>query len=451
MHRVRDQQAPRRIVTIVGRPNVGKSAIFNRLLGRRLAIVHSQSGVTRDRLMQEAEWRGERFQLVDTGGICGAADETTKTAIREAVGGQAELALSDAACIIFVVDAAAGISPLDGEAASILRKKGRFTVVAANKCDTEALDTHALEFERLGYPVFPVSALHNRGFAPMMNQILSGLPSAENTTVKDPVKVAVAGRPNVGKSSYINRLLKSERVIVSETPGTTRDSIDIPFVTGKGPQAAHYTLIDTAGIRRRAKSRTAIDGFSLMRAQKSIERSNITVLMLEAPCKPTAQDKKIASAIIEKGKGCVILVNKWDLSQSNQAEFGSAVARTLPFVNFCPVVFVSAETGYNIRRSVEAIDHVASRIRFRLPTALLNTCITDAAQRRTPPLVGGRPLKMYYATQTGIEPLSVRIFVNRSRAVPAQYRQYLIGALRRTFSLEGVPLQLQFQARKRRR
>jgi len=436
----------KRVVAIVGRPNVGKSAIFNRLAGRRVAIVHAQSGVTRDRLMREVTWEQERFELVDTGGICNMDGADTKDVIEAGIHRQVDAALEDAVVAILVVDIDAGLHPMDEEVASILRTNGCFTIVAANKADNPERDDKVSEFEKLGFPAFSVSALHNRGFGPAMETIVQQLPSVENVTETNPLSVAIVGRPNVGKSSYVNRLLRSDRVIVSEIPGTTRDSIDVPFVVGAGHQARHYVLIDTAGIRRTGKIDSSVERFSLFRAEKSIKQANVVVLVLDTMAGPTAQDKKIATLVLKHRKGCVMLVNKWDLAENKttQRQYGPAIFESMPFMGHCPVVFASSVTGYNIRRTVEAIDYVASQVQADLPTGILNRVILDACEKVAPQSVKGRKLKIYYSTQVGHDPVRIRLFANSPKLARDNYKDYLVRKLREHFGLEGAPIILQF-------
>ncbi len=444
-------KSPKRVLAIVGRPNVGKSAIFNRLAGRRIAIVHHESGVTRDRLVREVEWGDERLELVDTGGICNLDGEIAENAIEAGIREQVDAALDDAAVAMLVVDVETGITPMDEVVADILRSNGCTTVVAVNKCDHHSRDLGCAEFEKLGFPVFSVSALHDRGFKDLMPEVLAALPDLENESIEDPLKVAVVGRPNVGKSSFINRLLRNDRVIVSNIPGTTRDSIDVPFQVGKGEQARHYLLIDTAGMRRTGKIDSSVERFSKFRAEKSVARANVVVLVLDAEAGPTAQDKKIGALIREHRKGAVVVVNKWDLSETTQTQYGPAVARELPFMGHCPLVFLSSKSGYNIRHSVEAIDLVASQVRMELPTGILNRAITDAYERVHPANVKGKRLRIFYCTQVGTEPVKIRLFVNNPKLVQANYRQYLVKQLREQFGLEGAPVILEFRARPRRK
>lgn len=440
----------KRIVAIVGRPNVGKSALFNRLAGGRIAIVHEESGVTRDRLMRQINWNDKRFELIDTGGVCNVDRARDRDVIEKGIRAQVDAALEDATVAVLVVDVTAGMVPMDMEVANILRSNGRDVIVAMNKCDNHERDNDVSEFEVLGFPVFPVSALHDRGIDDLVEAVLKLLPEEENLTLGEPLKVAVVGRPNVGKSSYINRLLRSDRVIVSDVPGTTRDSIDIPFTVGSGLQARHYLLIDTAGMRQMGKIDSSVERFSRFRAEHSIEKADVVVLVLDALQGPTTQDKKVASLVLEKNKGCVILVNKWDLQDATQTQYRPAVYNVMPFMDYCPMVFVSSKTGYNIRRSIDAIDQVASQVSTDIPTGVLNRTIIDACERVHPPSSrsGGR-LKIYYATQTGKSPIRIRMFVNNPRNVRPEYRTYLIKTLRSRFGLDGAPILLVFSARSR--
>lgn len=444
----------RRAVAIVGRPNVGKSSVFNRLVGRRVAIVHEERGVTRDRLIGEAQWAGRRFELIDTGGLgwlepVPGSRPAAITAIERGVRRQAETAIQDAAVILFVTDVAAGVLPHDEEIAGLLRKSGRPVFLAANKADNSGRDAAVADFARLGFPSFPVSVFHNRGFEPLMSAVLAALPEGENPTAAQPLKVAFIGRPNVGKSSVINRLLCSDRVIVSEQPGTTRDSIDIPFTVGRDAQARHYILTDTAGIRRAGKIPGPVDRLGVARAERSLDRADVVGLVLDAAQGPTAQDKTIAARIVESRKGCVLVVNKWDLAETaSEKIYLTALRQALPFCDFMPAVFVSAKTGYNVRRLVETMDGVALHLRTILPTGVLNRVIMDACEKVQPPLVQGRRLRIFYATQLTSSPLVVLLFVNDPRRMLPAYQAYIVRCLRSAFGLEGMPVTLQLRARR---
>ncbi len=442
----------RRVVAIVGRPNVGKSAVFNRIAGRRIAIVHDESGVTRDRLMAEVTWGDARFELVDTGGVNLPDGAASADAITLGVRDQVDVALADAAVAILVVDVQTGRHPLDEAVAAMVRRSGVPCVVAVNKCDEEQHEVGVDDFAFLNLPLFPVAAQHNRGFDELLKPVLAQLPETVNETIAHPLKVAVVGRPNAGKSSYINRLLKSQRVIVSDVPGTTRDSISVPFTIGGGAQARHYMLIDTAGMRQVHKVDSAVERFSLFRAEHSVEEADVVVLVLDAVIGPTVQDKHIAALIQEHHKGCVIMVNKWDQAQAKgitQTKAEPLLRSILPFMRHCPVLFMSALDGYNVRQSVEVIDHVAAATRTHLPTGLLNRTLDEAVARVAAPMVGGKRFRLYYATQVRVAPVTVRVFVNDPDRLTKPYGDFLERALRERFGLEGAPIVMQFRARER--
>lgn len=441
------ESSSRRVVAIVGRPNVGKSALFNRVAGLRLAIVHEEVGVTRDRISRDVVWRDQRFELIDTGGIGFLDKAKTGDSIERGTRVQVDVAIQDAAVVVFVVDITSGVVPLDQEVAKLLRASGKKVFVAANKADHDRLDSGLAEFARLGFPVLPVSALHGRGVDTLMQFVLAELPPAGKHFEKGALRVAIVGRPNVGKSSYVNKLLGSERVIVSEVPGTTRDSIEIPFAIGEGQSARHYTLIDTAGMRKVGKVHGSVERFSLFRAEQSIEHADVVVLMLDAEQGPTVQDKKIAAKILDEKKGCVLIVNKWDLAKGIKTkEYEDALRKVMFFLNFAPMMFVSTKTGFNIRQSIDVIDDVASQVRATLTTGLLNRVMRDAFDRVQPPMVQGKRLKYYYCTQTGTQPVRVRFFVNETTRVTPAYRAYLMSQLRKVFGLLGAPVILDFRS-----
>ncbi len=441
----------KRLVAIVGRPNVGKSAIFNRLAGSRVAIVHSDVGVTRDRLVRDVEWEGVKFQLVDTGGLSRFDDEDVSDTMDSGICAQAEAALKEAAAVIFAVDILAGVMPLDEEVARLLHRAGLPTYIAANKADTAVVEADAYVFERLGFPVFPVSALHHRGFFELMEAVLSNLPEEDPAaeSAPRPLNVAVVGRPNAGKSSYVNRLLDEERVLVSDIPGTTRDSIDVPFSIGEGEERRDYVLVDTAGTRRQTKEDTAVEYYSRMRMTQSVERADIVLLVIDAERGVGLLDKQLAGLVEEGGKGCIIAVNKWDLTRMKKKEFDEALARSLPFLSYCPVVYMSAKTGYNVRQSVAVINHVAEQVQRMIPTGQLNRAIEKALERVAPPSKGGKPLRIYYGTQVCANPVTIRLFVNEVARFPKHYREYIVHQLRDTFGLEGAPVHFQLRERKR--
>jgi len=439
-----------RIVAIVGRPNVGKSALFNRLVRRRLAIVHAEEGVTRDRLAAPADWLGQRFEVVDTGGLALMDRAKTGDDIARATTDQVKVAIEDAAAVILVTDLKAGLQPLDIEVARLLRKAGRPAVVAANKADLPEWDERTGEFAALGYPVVPVSAAHNRGAEALMEAVLPHLPPDTGEAEPPRLKVAVVGRPNAGKSSYINRLAGKERVIVSEVPGTTRDTISVPFtlMTPDGRER-HYMLVDTAGMRKQGRVHESVEKFSLFRAETGIAEADIVVLMLDAEEGPSTQEKKVAALIRKHRKACVVLVNKWDLARGTgvkASDYEEQMRRELFFLGDIPILFVSALSGHQIRRSFEVIATVAERLETAMPTGVLNRVIRDAFERSQPPFARGRQLKFYYAAQTGTNPPRVTLFVNNPKLSNPSHQAYLEARLREAFDLAGVPLVLRYRS-----
>ena len=441
-----------RVVAIVGRPNVGKSAVFNRIAGKRIAIVHDESGVTRDRLMREVDWDGQKFTLIDTGGVAILKADSGKDAIETGIRAQVDAALADAAVVILVVDVQQGVHPLDEEVAQIVRKSDVPCVVAVNKCDLPVHESGANEFARLGFAYFPVAAQHGRGMSDLMDAVLPHLPEVANETAEKPLRVAVVGRPNAGKSSYINCLLKTDRVIVSEIPGTTRDSIDVPFTIGSGEQARHYTLVDTAGMRNRHRVDSAVERFSLFRAEESVKHADVVVLIMDPELGPTVQDKRIAGLIQEEKKACVMLLNKWDLAEEKgmkEKQTVEMLRAMMPFMNYVPLLLVSAKTGFNIRKSVDVIDAVAAQSQTKLPTGMLNSVLARATHRVLAPAKRGKRLRVYYVVQVGIAPITIRMFVNDPRLVTKQYNDFMIRTLRERFGLEGAPIVIFCRARTR--
>jgi GTP-binding protein len=461
------------IIAIVGRPNVGKSALFNRLAGRRIAIVHDQPGVTRDRVSAEVEWRGRPFTLVDTGGIGLRPGEKAPDILAEATRQQVELAVASAAVIFFVVDVREGLVPLDQEVAEWLRSSGKPVLVVANKADTPEWDGQIVEFAELGFErIFPVSAEHGRGIDPLMRAALALLPKLEpgsstgESPAVQPLKLAVVGRPNVGKSSLINALIGSARVIVSPIPGTTRDAVDVPFEIEVEGRKEAYVLIDTAGLRKHRHRADSIEFFSITRAEASIRRADLVLFVLDAEAGIVEQDKKIGGLIVEAGKPCVLLVNKWDLFQETvQKEwakrhssagarrasepppdplqiFGAWVREKLFFLDYAPVLFTSAVTGFQLERVLEAVRYVAAQMRQTVPTALLNRTLHEAVERRQPVSKQGHRLKFFYATQISQTPPTFLLFVNRDEGFSEPYKKYLVGELRKAFGFEGCPIVL---------
>jgi GTP-binding protein len=482
------------LIAIVGRPNVGKSALFNRIVGRRIAIVHDQPGVTRDRISAEAEWHGRAFTLVDTGGIGLLRREKAGDVIIKAAMEQVDLAVESANVIILVVNVQEGIVPLDREVAEKLRRSGKPILVAVNKVDTHRAEVGADEFAQLGFEkIFPVSAIHGEGIVNLMDTAVAALPvHSPESTVNSPqsaahdrpdemtvdsglgtrdsvLKLAVVGRPNVGKSSIINALTQSGRVIVSPVPGTTRDAIDVPFEVETDGVRQQYVLIDTAGMRKARRVDDSIEFYSVQRAVDSIERCDIAVLILDAEAGITEQDKKIADKIVEARKACIVVVNKWDLVAesvrqvreeeiekrnkkhrtegqakiiSTLGEFGQWVQDKLFFLDYAPVIFTSATSGFNLERLLEAVRYVAAQLQQKIPTAILNRTLRDAIERRQPVSASGHRLKFFYATQVRQAPPTFLLFINRDELFSDQYKKYLADQMRQAFGYEGCPVVL---------
>jgi len=484
------------LIAIVGRPNVGKSALFNRIAGRRIAIVHDQPGVTRDRITAEVEWSGQPFTLVDTGGIGLLRREKANDVIVKAALEQVELAIEAANVIILVVNVQEGVVPLDREAAARLRHSGKPVLVAVNKVDTHRAETAASEFSELGFDkVFPVSAIHGEGIQPLMDaaialvevrspksEVRNEAPNeaegedadhASRITHQAPLKLAIVGRPNVGKSSIINALTQSERVVVSPIPGTTRDSVDVPFEVITEGVRQSYVLIDTAGLRKTRSVDNSIEFFSVKRAEESIARCDIAILVLDAEAGITEQDKKVADRIVEARRACIVVVNKWDLvndairkarveeierrrtKESRHApnvmttlsEFGEWVQEHLFFLDYAPVIFTSAKSGFHLDRLLEAVRYVAAQLQQKVPTAILNRTLQDAVERRQPVSARGHRLKFFYATQVRQAPPTFLLFVSRDELFSDQYKKYLADQMRRAFGYEGCPIILAAKAR----
>ena len=441
------------VVSLVGRPNTGKSALFNRIARKRVAIVFDQPGVTRDRVTREVEMQGRKVMLVDTGGI--AFDKrVTRDPLDEETRNQAALAVEDSAVCVIVVDTREGITPLDAEVIKRVRESGVPCVIAANKCDNPDDDWRAAEFERFGLPVFATSAEHGRGVEALVTDVVSRLPPAkEDESKARPLRVAVVGRPNAGKSSYVNRLLNAPRVIVSEIAGTTRDAVEVPFSIGSGPEARHYMLVDTAGMKQHTKmSKTSVDNFSLFRTEQAIAEADVVLLLLDAKMGPTMQDKRIAGKILEAHRACVILCQKWDLAQEEgmtETKALPALRQMMPFLNFAPVVFCSNKSGYNIRKTVEAIDRAAANAGMRLPTGMLNRVLVSATKKTLSPMIRGKRLKIYYGLQVSTNPQTIRLFVNDPKLVTPAYLSFLEKNIRARFGLEGAPLRIFLKARAR--
>jgi GTP-binding protein len=471
------------VVAIVGRPNVGKSTLFNRLVGdSRAAIVEDRARTTRDRIYGEGEWNGRTFLLVDTGGLEVAPGDAIEAKVQE----QARLAIAEADVIVFVVDATAGLTPADEEAAELLRRATAPVFVAVNKADNARRELDAAEFWALGWEeTWPISAAHGRGVADLLDEVVRALPpesegerarrAREAATDREadliadelaeglepdeldfdeaglpgPVTIALVGRPNVGKSSLLNALLGEERAIVSEIPGTTRDAFDTRLAYGQG----EVVLVDTAGIRRRGKvaSGPAAERYSTLRALKAIDRADVTVLVIDAVEGLTAQDAHVAGYTVDAGKGLVVAVNKWDLVEDKTDrtfdQYVAWIRREAPFLDFAPVVSISAKTGQRVDRVLGLAVDVWGERRKRISTGELNRLLAEATARQVPPAVKNRRPKLFYATQAGIEPPTFIFFANDAELIHFSYKRYLENRIRDVLGFLGAPIRLVFRNR----
>ena len=462
------------LVAVVGRPNVGKSTFFNRMIGERVAVVEDLPGTTRDRIYGDADWNGREFTLIDTGGLelgsdipVGQVGLTGQPGdIMKHVKAQAELAIEEADVIVFMVDARSGITAADEEVADLLRRTEKPVILAANKADNAARRLDAVEFYSLGLgePIV-ISSIQGTGTGDLLDVIVESLPPEDEETEdeddEDVSRIAIVGRPNVGKSSLLNAILGTERSIVSEVPGTTRDAIDTELMY----KDRKLVLIDTAGIRRRGKVGPGVEKFSVLRSERAIERSDVALLLIDASEGLAAQDTHIAGEILEKAKGVVVVVNKWDMAQEQQraerrgeytdpkAEIESAeayrriIAEGLKFIPFAPIVFASAKTGYHVQSLLDTVLNVTDMRYLRVPTARLNEVVQDAVRRHNPTVVHSKILKIYYATQVQVNPPTFVFFVNDTQAVHFTYERYLENKLREAFSFKGTAIRLFFKPR----
>lgn len=428
------------LVAIVGRPNVGKSMLFNKLVGQRLSIVEDTPGVTRDRLYASCEWCGRQFDIVDTGGIEPNTDSEILAFMRE----QAQIAINAADVIILVTDIRTGVTAADKEVANMLKRSRKPIVVAVNKADsTGAADPALYEFYELGLgdPV-AVSAVHGHGTGDLLDFCLEHFPEeTESDEENDTVSVAVIGKPNVGKSSLINQILGEKRVIVSDVAGTTRDAVDSYIENSHG----RYIFIDTAGIRRKSKVEERVEKFSVMRAQLAIERADVCLIMIDGRDGVTEQDTKIAGLAHEAGKASIIVVNKWDLvdkETGTMEKMRKDIMRDLSFMSYAPIVFISALTGQRIDRIFELVNFANDQTNMRISTGMLNDVLADAQAKVQPPTDKGRRLKIYYMTQTGIKPPNFVVFCNRRDLFHFSYQRYLENQIRAVFGLEGTPIRM---------
>ena len=426
---------------IVGRPNEGKTMLFNKLCGKRLSIVEDTPGVTRDRLYAECEWCGRVFDLVDTGGIEPGTDSEILSFMRK----QAEIAIQNANVIVFVCDIQTGMTASDQEVAGMLLRSGKPVVLAVNKMDKIGhTDPDIYEFYNLGLgdPI-PVSAVHGHGTGDLLDACAAYFPPEDGPEEEpdDMIRVAVIGKPNVGKSSLINRILGEERVIVSNVAGTTRDAIDSVFENEKGK----YCFIDTAGMRKKSRVDDRIEKFSVLRSTMAIERSDVCLILIDAQEGVTEQDTKVAGLAHEAGKACIIVVNKWDAIEKDgktMDKMREDVRRDLSYMSYAPILFISALTGQRVERLFDLINYVADQAAMRITTGMLNSVLADATARVQPPTDKGKRLKVYYMTQVGIKPPHFVIFCNDKKLFHFSYQRYLENQIRATFGLEGTPVKI---------
>ena len=428
------------LIAIVGRPNVGKSMLFNKLVGQRLSIVEDTPGVTRDRLYAEAEWRNRKFDLVDTGGIEPSADSQILAFMRQ----QAEIAIQHATVILFVCDIKTGLTASDQEVANMLLRSQKPVVLAVNKMDQVGITNPDIyEFYNLGLgdPI-AVSAVHGHGTGDLLDACMEYFPPEDGEEEEDDViKVAIIGKPNVGKSSLVNRILGEQRVIVSDMAGTTRDAVDSYFENQKGK----YLFIDTAGMRKKSKVDDRIEKFSVLRATMAIERADVCLILVDANEGVTEQDTKVAGLAHEAGKACIIVVNKWDAIEKDDKTMDHMrqdIRRDLSYMTYAPIVFISALTGQRVDRLFDLINYVNDQASLRITTCILNTVLADATARVQPPTDKGRRLKIYYMTQIGIKPPHFVCFCNDAKLFHFSYQRYLENQIRSTFGLEGTPVRL---------
>jgi len=458
------------ILAIVGRPNVGKSTLFNRIVGHRMAIVHHEAGVTRDRISAPACWRDKTFEAVDTGGIAFMDDEKTADVLAAATQRQAEVAIEMASAIVLIVDVTEGLTPLDREIARKLRVSGKPVFLAVNKTDNRARVAGAAEFSALGFEqTFSISAAHGGGVPELLDAIANVFVASTAIESAPAPRIAIVGRPNAGKSALINAIMKDDRTIVSEIPGTTRDSVDVPFMLRQGDVVKPYMLVDTAGLRHRSKIRSSVDQFGLMRAERSIRECDIAVLVIDAVAGVTTQDKRIAGQIAEAKRGCVILVNKWDLAaekeqstkdeeqrrknkggrggvakkQSFREEYLEALRRVLFFMDWAPVLFVSAKTGLGLSELFDLVGRVEQELVRRVDTPQLNRLFERTMDAHLSSIVNGKRFKVYYAFQKSTNPPTFTLFVNDAKCLTQHYERYLIARIRGVWGFSGCPVILE--------
>jgi len=435
-------------VALIGRPNVGKSTLFNRLIGRREAIVDAQPGVTRDRNFAAADWNGRKFWLVDTGGLVPGASDSLSRAIRA----QVEAAVAESDVVLFLVDVVDGVHPAEREIAQSLRAAGRAVLLVANKADHLPEDQRHLAFYELGLgDPFPVSAGIGKNTGDLLDRVVELLPNAETEEDGTAVHVAIVGRPNVGKSSLLNRLLGSDRMVVDDEPGTTRDAIDTPVMHGD----TRLVFIDTAGLRKRAKVDEDLEFYATLRTARAIERADVCVLVVDAKNGMHVQDLKIIGDAWEQGAGVIVAVNKWDLIEEKETNTAIRGQKELeeraPFLSFIPFLYVSAKTGQRVTKLFDLILTVAQERQKRVPTAEVNRVLEALVRRQQPPQPVGESVRLFYASQIGTAPPRFAIVANRPDAIPESYSRYLVNGFREAWAFTGAPVNLRFRRKRQDR
>ncbi|NLX62470.1 MAG: ribosome biogenesis GTPase Der [Tissierellia bacterium] len=434
----------RPVVCIIGRPNVGKSTLFNRIVGRRIAITEDTPGVTRDRIYSEAEWLNKHFTLIDTGGLEPESEEIIPRNIKR----QAEIAIETADVILFVVDGAEGITTTDREIANILRKSNKKILLVCNKIDSKISRENLFEFYELGLGTpIAISAEQGMGIGDLLDEVIKHFPEDKDTEEdEDIIKIAIIGKPNVGKSSLVNKIIGEERVIVTNIPGTTRDAIDTYFDYGENK----YVFIDTAGLRRKRSIYENVERYSVVRTLNAVDRADMCILIIDGTVGVTEQDTKIAGYAHNNGKGMIIAINKWDIVEKDHntyRRFEEEIREKLSFVSYAPIIFISAKTGRNLDKLLNLIEVVSNNNNMRISTGVLNQIISEAVLMNQPPSDKGVRLKIFYGTQVAVKPPKFVVFVNKKELVHFSYQRYLENQIRQYFGFEGVPIILEFKER----
>ena len=439
------------VVTIVGRPNVGKSSLFNVLLRQRIAIVHEQCGVTRDRVAQPVSWNGYHYQLVDTGGLGVLSEEKNVEFMDDKIRTQLKVAVESSDVMIFLGDIQDGLTELDREVCAYLRKHDKPIIMAVNKCDNDDLIDEADVFSALGFEqTIGISCQHKTNLNDLRMAITEVIPQVEPETAENPsLLITLAGRPNVGKSSIANRLLGEGRVIVSDIAGTTRDAVDIPFTFDDEGETTHGLLIDTAGVKKTSKIDNLVEKFSMQRTEEAVERANLILFVMDAQQGVTTGDKKIGNMLKKEGKPCLIVVNKWDLvrKEADRKEFLEDMANDLPFLRHCPIIFTSATDGSGFNELLPAAVKIREQARLEIPTALLNQVLHDMILRTPPPSTGKGFFKIYYGTMVKNPPAHFIIFCNKKNYCQPHYKSFIEKTIRNAFGLSGIPIEIEYRER----